>query len=139
MTEATDTENNLYGEKRLEQLDDITMLALRYNGNGYSTMTDKAKIDNILKFNSFVDEILAKAGFSQKASTKIRIAIDEIFSNICYYSGAEEITVGCKIIGREADIYFEDDGIPYNPLEKPDPDVTEVLERRKEEGLGFIW
>lgn len=167
VTEATDTENNLYGEKRLEQListldnpqpesllfevwkdinrfrkeaeqfDDITMLALRYNGNGYSTMTDKAKMDNILKFNGFVDEILAKAKFSQKTSTKIRIAMDEIISNICYYSGAEEITIGCKIKGREAKIYFEDDGIPYNPLEKPDPDITEILEERKEGGLGI--
>lgn len=167
VTEATDSENNLYGEKRLEQLmnalknpqpkellfevwkdvnrfqkeaeqfDDITMLAFRYNGNGYTTMTDKAKMDNILKFNSFVDEILTKAEFSQKTSTKIRIAMDEIFSNICYYSGAEEITIGCKIKGREASIYFEDDGIPYNPLEKPDPDITKLLEERKEGGLGI--
>lgn len=167
VTEATDSQNNLYGEKRLEQLmkvikqqeprdilfevwkdvnrfqgkaeqfDDITMLALRYNGNGYTVMTDTAKIDNILKFNRFVDDILTKAQFSQKASTKIRIAMDEIFSNVCYYSGANEITVGCKIKDREASIYFEDDGMPYNPLEKPDPDVTELLEERKAGGLGI--
>lgn len=167
VTEATDSQNNLYGEKRLEQLmmsmeqqkpkdvlfevwkdvnrfqgeaeqfDDITMLALRYNGNGYTVMTDAAKIDNILKFNCFVDNILSKAQFSQKTSTKIRIAMDEIFSNICYYSGANEITVGCKIKDREANIYFEDDGIPYNPLEKQDPDVTELLEKRKIGGLGI--
>ena len=167
VTEATDSQNNLYGERRLEQLmkvikqqepkdilfevwkdvnrfqgeadqfDDITMLALRYNGNGYTVMTDTAKIDNILKFNRFVDDILTKAQFSQKASTKIRIAMDEIFSNVCYYSGANEITVGCKIKDREASIYFEDDGMPYNPLEKPDPDVTELLEERKAGGLGI--
>ncbi|MCM1162278.1 MAG: SpoIIE family protein phosphatase [Roseburia sp.] len=167
VTEATNSQNNLYGEKRLEQLmtameqqepkdvllevwrdvnhfqgeaeqsDDITMLALRYNGNGYAVMTDTAKIDNIQKFNSFIDDILAKARFSQKTSTKILIAMDEIFSNICYYSGANEITVGCKIKNREASIYFEDDGIPYNPLEKQDPDVAELLEKRKIGGLGI--
>ena len=38
---------------------------------------------------------------------------------------------------REICLYFEDDGIPYNPLERPDPNVEELLEDRKKGGLGI--
>ena len=41
------------------------------------------------------------------------------------------------MIGQEIILYFEDDGIPYDPLKKPDPDVAQVLGRRKEGGLGI--
>ncbi len=37
---------------------------------------------------------------------------------------------------REVTLYFEYDGIPYNPLERPDPDVEELLENRRIGGLG---
>ena len=78
--------------------------------------------------------------------------MDEIYSNICYYSGAEEVTVGIRVeessdqkdrrykesrVKKEITLYFEDDGMPYNPLERPDPDVEKLLEQRKEGGLGI--
>ena len=34
-------------------------------------------------------------------------------------------------------LIIEDDGIPYNPLERPDPDVEELLEKRTQGGLGI--
>ena len=34
-------------------------------------------------------------------------------------------------------ISFIDSGKPYNPLEKPDPDVTLSVDERKEGGLGI--
>lgn len=167
VTEANDEKGRLYGEDRLlcalnknpeltpkevlsairsdievfqgsaEQFDDITMLAFRYNGNGYRTKTGIPDMMYIWGFNHFVEEILTEASFSRKSSAKLRMAMDEIFSNICYYSGAKEVTVGCKVIKGEASLYFEDDGFPYDPLQRPDPDVSELLEDRKEGGLGI--
>ena len=32
---------------------------------------------------------------------------------------------------------FEDHGLPYNPLEKPDPDITLAAEDREIGGLGI--
>lgn len=71
-----------------------------------------------------------------------------MFSNICYYSGAKEVTVTVGATaggtegsrereGREIMLYIEDDGVPYNPLERPDPDITLPAELRKEGGLGI--
>lgn len=167
ITEANNRENCLYGELRLEQalnrnpalppeevitsiwedvklfqgdaeqFDDITMLALRYNGNGYRMKSGVPDITNIFAFNGFVDAILSENKFSQKTSNKIRVAVDEIFSNICYYSNAKEITIGCRVLEGEASLYFEDDGIPYNPLEQEEPDITEDMSRRRRGGLGI--
>ncbi|MBD5536576.1 MAG: SpoIIE family protein phosphatase [Lachnospiraceae bacterium] len=167
VTEANNTEHGLYGEERLarvlnkepdlppqetlnavwedvmcyqgeaEQFDDITMLAFYYKGNGYQTKTGKPDMAHIEEWNSFVDGILEEKNFPQKEMAKIRIAVDEIFSNICYYSKAKTVTIGCRVDEEEATLYFEDDGIPYNPLNRPDPDISESTEIRKEGGLGI--
>lgn len=167
VTEANNTEHRLYGEERLakilnkepelppqetlnavwedvmcyqgeaEQFDDITMLAFYYKGSGYQTKTGKPDMADIQEWNRFVDDVLREKKFPQKEMAKIRIAVDEIFSNICYYSKAKSLTVGCLVDEEAATLYFEDDGIPYNPLDRPDPDINESAETRKEGGLGI--
>ncbi|MCM1185758.1 MAG: SpoIIE family protein phosphatase [Lachnoclostridium sp.] len=121
-----------------EQFDDITMLIIRYNGDGYETKTDAPNMGRMEEINQWIEEQLKRNGISQKTIIKIRMAVDEIYSNICYYSKAEEVTIGCKVTEqKEAVLYFEDDGIPYNPLKRPDPDVTLLMEERGEGGLGI--
>lgn len=182
VTEATSKQQQLYGEERLlrtiaaagsvtpeellqelwkdvdefqkdaAQFDDITMLAVTYHGNGFEEKSDKPDMDKMKDFADFVEGVLEENGISMKTVMKIQMTVDEIYSNICYYSGAEEVTVGIRIeesadqkgrgykAGRakkEITLYFEDDGIPYNPLERPDPDVEKLLEQRKEGGLGI--
>lgn len=39
--------------------------------------------------------------------------------------------------GRNVVLCFEDDGVPFNPLEIPKPDVTEPMEMRGIGGLGI--
>lgn len=186
VTEATSVGKELFGEDRLqeavldagdagpkkllqkiwqdvdsfqqgaEQFDDITMLALSYRGKDYRDKTGEPKIENIKEFADFVEKALTEYGITDKTTVKVKMALDEIFSNICYYSGAEQVTVGVGINSdspqaadtyaddsglaegsAEVILYFEDDGIPYDPLRKQDPDVEELLENRKTGGLGI--
>lgn len=167
VTEANDAGGMLYGENRLlrrmnrypelepeetiaavledvqafqgeaEQFDDITMLAFRYNGNGYRTKRGKPDMACILEFTGFVEDILAEAEVAKETAVKIRGAMDEIFSNICYYSQAASVAVGCRVKGGEISLCFEDDGFPYNPLERENPDITAQAQERKEGGLGI--
>ena len=182
VTEATSLQQQLYGEDRLirtiadadnvtpeellqelwkdvdefqkdaSQFDDITMLAVTYHGNGFEEKSDKPDMDKMKDFADFVEEVLEKNSISMKTVMKIQMTVDEIYSNICYYSGAEEVTVGIRVeessdqkdrrykesrVKKEITLYFEDDGMPYNPLERPDPDVEKLLEQRKEGGLGI--
>ena len=124
-------------QKGGEQFDDITLLAVTYHGQGYVEKTGKPDIKNIWEFADFVEKELNKKGVSMKTIVKILMAVDEIFSNICYYSGATEVTVGIKIDEQIITLFFEDNGTPYNPMEKPDPDVEELLHQQKEGGLGI--
>ncbi|MDE6608413.1 MAG: SpoIIE family protein phosphatase, partial [Lachnospiraceae bacterium] len=105
-------------QKDAEQFDDITMLALTYNGNGLEEKSGEPDMENIKEFADFVSGVLKENGVSIKTSTKVQMTVDEIFSNICYYSGAKEVTVGVRVTGKEKKeivLFFEDDGMAYNP------------------------
>ena len=126
------------------QFDDITMLCLKYNGkdNPMNEITVEAVVDNINKVTDFIDNNLENANCSIKTISIINIAIDEILSNIIYYSypdGPGNINV--KIIyltdPNRVSITFIDEGIPYNPLEKEDPDTKLKAEDREIGGLGI--
>ena len=126
------------------QFDDITMVALRYVGNPPlpSVHFDEAKIADITEATEFVERQLEEVDISPKAQMQINVCIDEIFSNIVNYGypkGPGPVTV--EFIRddekRSVSLRFTDEGIPYNPLVKDDPDVTLSAEERQIGGLGI--
>ena len=100
---------------------------------------DTAELDNVL---SFADAILEELGCSVKAQMQIDIAIEEIFVNIAHYAYPE--AEGEAVIyvesgeGPSVTITFEDEGIPYDPLQNEDPDITLSAEDRPIGGLGIF-
>lgn len=127
-------------QRGMEQADDITMLAVSYHGSGFTEKRGKPNMENMGTFAAFVEMQLKENKVAEESILKIRMAVDEILSNICYYSGAAEVVVGVKAEcgeGRGAVLFFEDDGIPFNPLAKPDPHPGELMEQEKEGGLGI--
>lgn len=107
------------------------------------SITAEAKIENIALVTDFVNSILEKNECSMKVQMEIDIVIDEIFSNIAYYAyapGSGEATVQVEIEDspKRLELVFIDRGIPYNPLENKDPDVTLDIEERKIGGLGIF-
>ena len=78
-----------------------------------------------------------------KAVTQINIAVDELYSNIVRYGYPNEtkgpVTVEIKVADDPRAVYvkFIDEGIPYNPLTKDDPDITLSAEERQIGGLGI--
>ena len=63
---------------------------------------------------------------------------DEIFSNIARYSGANNATVGVSVEDGRITLRFADNGHPYDPTGKPDPDTTLSVEDRDIGGLGIF-
>ena len=126
------------------QFDDMTTLALQYFGsNGPKWFSLEAKIEEIPRITEFVDGWLQKMGCPLKAQMQIDVAIDEIFSNIANYAyaGKEpgDATIQIDINNEDmASITFIDEGVPYNPLEKADPDTTLSAEERGIGGLGIF-
>ena len=103
----------------------------------------EALTDNLPQVISFVDEQLEAADCPMKIQMQIDIAVEEIFVNIAHYAYNPDVgtaKVRVEVLGEPpaVDITFIDNGIPYDPLAKADPDVTLSAEERQIGGLGIF-
>lgn len=72
---------------------------------------------------------------------KLRLSVEEVVENIvryAYTNGNGFINVSTSVEDGILSIKLKDGGIPFNPLEKEDPDVTAALEDRPIGGLGIF-
>ncbi|MCR4818798.1 MAG: SpoIIE family protein phosphatase [Fretibacterium sp.] len=125
------------------QFDDITMLALRYfgmEGKKLDELTVEAETGNLHKILDFLAGHLKEHACPARTQRQIQVAAEEIFVNIANYAyvpGTGSATVRFGIETGMAVITFIDSGIPYNPLAKPDPDLTLPAQKRPIGGLGI--
>ena len=98
----------------------------------------EARLENMEAVLGFVSEKIADC--SMKTQNQIRIAVDEIFSNIARYAYNPEVggAVVRIAVGNDVVIEFEDSGTPYDPLAKEDPDVSLSAQEREVGGLGLF-
>ena len=175
--EATNTENQLYGEDRLlnfmnqnatmeavnllpalkanidefvgaaPQFDDITMLMFDYKpkegGTHMTKQTFPAKIEALSDVLGFVDRMLELYECPMKSQTAICVAIEEVFVNVAHYAygdGDGDMTLGIGFDKESREVTFQmtDKGTPFDPLKKPDPDITLSAEDREIGGLGIF-
>jgi anti-sigma regulatory factor (Ser/Thr protein kinase) len=107
------------------------------------SLTVPARIDRLDAVLDFIGLELEAHNCPPKAKARLAIAAEEIFVNIARYAYAPregEATIEISVAGQPlvAVLRFLDRGIPYNPLEKPDPDVTLSAENREVGGLGVF-
>lgn len=105
-------------------------------------LTIAATVENIEVVTDFVNQQLEELACPMKAQMQIDIAIDELFSNIAHYSYNPEIgqaTVRVEVMENPlaVSITFIDNGVPYDPLSKENPDLTLSAEERQIGGLGI--
>lgn len=106
-------------------------------------ITMEAEVQNIQKIIDFIDNALDEWGATVKTKYQIDVAADEILVNISHYAYAPnvgEVTVQLDLdeATRMLSIVFTDAGMPFDPLQKPDPDVTLPKEQRQIGGLGIF-
>ncbi len=73
----------------------------------------------------------------------ILMAAEEVFVNIAQYAyqhNEGEVFIQCEITRepKSISLVFCDNGLPYNPLEAEDPDITLSAEEREVGGLGIF-
>ena len=105
-------------------------------------LTIDATIENIAAVTAFIDEQLAHRDCPMKTKRQVHIAIDELFGNIAYYAYHPEkgiVTVRAEVTDNPLAVVitFIDNGTPYDPLAKADPDTTLSVEERDVGGLGI--
>lgn len=90
---------------------------------------------------SFVESELEEAGANMKSLMQVCVAVEEIFVNVAHYAypGKNgDVSLSIDVEGSVATLVFTDSGIPFNPLEKADPDITLSAEDRSIGGLGIF-
>lgn len=103
----------------------------------------KADRKNLLKVQKFIDGQLESAGCSMATQLAIDVAVEEIFVNIASYAydgktGTVTVRIAIHKEPLSAEIIFIDSGSRYDPLAKPDPDVTLSAKERRKGGLGIF-
>ena len=128
------------------RFDDLTMLALYYQGTektGQFEFTVDADIKRLDEVLEFIEGHLNGINCIPKEKLLVNISAEEIFVNIAHYAypegkGKATVRVETDQESGSVAVTFMDSGIPYNPLEKKDPDVTLPAEKREVGGLGIF-
>lgn len=69
---------------------------------------------------------------------KLSVVVEELVLNIVDYANSDYLDVEIIRDEKSITLRFHDGGIPFNPLEKEEPDFTIPLEDRKIGGLGIF-
>ena len=129
------------------QFDDITMLMLDYKsqigGEHMTNRTFKAQTEALSDVLGFVDLMLEKYECPMKLQMAICVAIEEVFVNVARYAyqdGEGEVSLGIGLEPESRTVTFRlsDRGVPFDPLKKPDPDITLSADDREIGGLGIF-
>ena len=105
-----------------------------------------AQLDVLSSIGAFVMEEAQKAGLTGRAAYRLRLAIDEMATNVIVHgnplahSGNDEITLTSDIDDAHLTITLEDYGPAFNPLDHapPDDDIDKPMEQRPIGGLGVF-
>ena len=91
--------------------------------------------------SSYVEGWLDEQGCPMKAAMQLTVALEEIFINVAHYAYPNppgELELGLDFKDGVVSMQFIDSGTPFDPLAKPDPDVTLGAEERGIGGLGIF-
>ena len=108
-------------------------------------LTIDADDKNLEKVLDFIHQLLP-SDCETDLMYKIDLAAEEIFVNIAHYAYKNKLPDGktgqawitCTFENELLTIIFRDKGVPFNPLDRDDPDITLSAEDRKIGGLGIF-
>jgi serine/threonine-protein kinase RsbW len=103
-----------------------------------------AELDSLSPIAQFVLRAAAEAGLDRKASYRLRLAVDEIATNVIDHGYLEaglagEVVVEAEMDERTLTITVEDGARPFDPRDRVAPEqITMPVEERPVGGLGIF-
>jgi anti-sigma regulatory factor (Ser/Thr protein kinase) len=90
---------------------------------------------------NFVEEIIKN--LPEKAAYNMMLSCEEVILNIVSYAypggdGQLDISWEDDTERRLLNVTFEDSGVPFDPLQKEEPDLSIPMQERKIGGLGIM-
>jgi len=102
------------------------------------------RLDALSTIGAYVLKAAEAGGIDQRAAYRLRLAVDEIATNIITYGrlgqqGEQVILVKAEIDGESVSIVLEDAGPAFNPLEhQQSADLNRPIDKRQIGGLGVF-
>lgn len=110
-------------------------------GQQASFITLEASLKNLEMISSFLHKWAEKASLSTHSENELLLAVEEVYVNIVEYAYPEslgKVTIDCRIDEDSLILKIKDEGIPFNPLQLPEPLFVSCLKERKVGGLGVF-
>lgn len=110
------------------------------NINNIKTFKQEANIDNYDELCSWIEKTRAEWNISKELANKIDICVEEVFANILHYAYPQKVgmfEVELNKVDENIIIEFRDEGVVFNPLDKPDPNLHLPPEKKALGGLGI--
>ena len=105
------------------------------------TIVVKNEVSEIERLSRLVADFCAEHGVSAAVEADVNLALDEVLANVILHgfqdSAEHEIIVRLCLESGCVSVEVEDDGLRFNPLDAPEPDLTGPLEDRPIGGLGI--
>ncbi len=107
-----------------------------------SELVVPAEVTRVSEVTSFVEKALASSGADPSVTMPLVLSAEEAFVNIASYAYpgrvGGRVIVRCEVTHETARLILSDEGVPFNPLMHPVPDITEGIEDRRIGGLGIL-
>ncbi|OQW37547.1 MAG: hypothetical protein A4E19_12765 [Nitrospira sp. SG-bin1] len=131
------------------QADDITMLGLRYHGVAPSDVAARIfhrtmpnQLMAIPDLQTAFERYVGQWERAKPLIPTLNMALDDLLNNVVQYAFPDDPTEhAIEVDGEVRDewvvLTITDDGIPFNPLTVPPPDLSLLLHEREIGGLGI--
>lgn len=101
-----------------------------------------ARLENLHELLAFITGMARDMGLSVETQNRLELVAEEALVNIikhAYPSTPGEVEVRLSAgAGPSLIAEIRDSGVAFDPLQKPDPDISAGLEERKVGGLGVF-
>ncbi len=102
-----------------------------------------ASLKEVDRVRRFLRDYLRGLGLKEEDELKIELALHEICVNIALYAYPEGRAgdLAIRIWRDDGTLFMEirDRGVPFDPVQKPNPDVMARFRRGKRGGLGVFF
>ncbi len=123
-----------------EQSDDLTMLAIRFKGSSDTLVLDNDILE-LDKLEPFLNYFFERKKLDMSRLPQFDLALEEALANVIMYAypEGEKGTVKLSIETTDNKIYtkISDSGVPFNPLQQPEANLSNAIEERPIGGLGI--
>lgn len=105
-------------------------------------LTLRNKVEDVALIPPFLDAICNELGIGPDMSFNLNLVLEEAVTNVTSYAFPQdeehEFCLYATSNGKQLVFRLEDDGVPFDPTEVADADVTLTAEERQIGGLGIF-